>query len=144
VALHHSEQRPWRTSNRRPVPSLQFGKRGWFYEQWRDGEGYQRVKRTALDCPRISPAFLEKERTRLGPLMFAQEYMCEFVDPGASAFSSELIDACLSHESVAQLKPKDLIGKRNRVSGSSSMTNSAPCGMPPARWATHTVFYSGS
>jgi hypothetical protein len=47
---------------------LQFGKRGWFYEQWRDGEGYQRVKRTALDCPRISPAFLEEERTRLGPL----------------------------------------------------------------------------
>jgi len=30
--------------------------------------------------------------------MFAQECMCEFVDPGASAFSSELIDACLSHE----------------------------------------------
>ena len=79
-------------------PSLQFGKRGWFYEQWRDGEGYQRVKRTALDCPRISPAFLKKECTRLGPLMFAQECMCEFVDPGASAFSSELIDACLSHE----------------------------------------------
>jgi hypothetical protein len=98
VASHHSEQRPWRASNRRPVPSLQFGKRGWFYEQWRDGEGYQRVKRTALECPRISPAFLEKERTRLGPLMFAQECMCEFVDPGASAFSSELIDACLSHE----------------------------------------------
>lgn len=44
--------------------------------------------------------------------MFAQEYMCEFVDPCASAFSSELIDACLSHESVAQLKPKVLIGKR--------------------------------
>jgi hypothetical protein len=72
-----------------------FGKRGWFYDQWRNGEGYQRTKKTALDCPRISAAFLEKERLRLGPLMFGQEYMCEFIDPGASAFSTELIGACL-------------------------------------------------
>src|SRR5438477_11830290 len=71
-----------------------FGKRGWFYDQWRNGEGYQRTKKTALDCPRITAAFLNKERLRLGPLMFRQEYMCEFIDPGASAFSSELIDAC--------------------------------------------------
>jgi hypothetical protein len=75
-----------------------FGRRGWFYEQWKNGEGYQRTKKTALDCPRISQAFLDKERKRLGPLMFAQEYLCEFIDPGASAFSSELIDACLSCE----------------------------------------------
>jgi hypothetical protein len=38
---------------------------------------------------------VDKERLRLGPLMFGQEYMCEFIDPGASAFSTELIDACL-------------------------------------------------
>jgi hypothetical protein len=75
-----------------------FGKRGWFFEQWRTGEGYQRVKKTAADCQRISQAFLEKERKRLGPLMYAQEYECEFIDPGASAFSTELIDACLSHD----------------------------------------------
>src|SRR5215472_5046561 len=75
-----------------------FGKRGWFYSQWRDGEGYQRTKKTVLDCSRISPAFLEKERKRLGPLLFAQEYMCEFIDPGSSTFSSELIDACLSRD----------------------------------------------
>jgi Terminase large subunit, T4likevirus-type, N-terminal len=76
-----------------------FGKRGWFYEQWKDGgEAYQRTKRTAADCPRISQAFLDKERQRLGPLLYRQEYQCEFVDPGASAFSSELIDACLSRE----------------------------------------------
>jgi len=75
-----------------------FGKRGWFYSQWRDGEGYQRTKKTVLDCPRISPVFLEKERKRLGPLLFTQEYMCEFIDPGSSTFSSELIDACLSRD----------------------------------------------
>ena len=76
-----------------------FGKRGWFYEQWtKGGDAYTRTKKTAYDIPRISAAFLEKERGRLGPLMFSQEYECVFVDPGASAFSSELIEACLSRE----------------------------------------------
>jgi len=75
-----------------------FGKRGWFYREWRDGRDYQRTRRTAADCPRISPSFLAKERDRLGPLIFKQEYECEFVDPGASAFCSELIEACLSTE----------------------------------------------
>ena len=72
-----------------------FGKRGWFYEQWTFGQGYQRTKRTALDCSRISPAFLDKERQRLGPMMFSQEYMCEFVDADSSVFSSELIELAL-------------------------------------------------
>jgi hypothetical protein len=72
-----------------------FGKRGWFYEQWTSGEGYQRTKRTALDCPRISQAFLDKERARLGPMMLAQEYMCEFIDPDSSVFSSELVEMAL-------------------------------------------------
>jgi hypothetical protein len=76
--------------------STPFGKRGWFYEQWKDGEDYIRTTKTASDCPRISAPFLEKERKRLGPLLFSQEYYCEFIDPGASAFSSELIDACLT------------------------------------------------
>src|SRR5215469_11862783 len=73
-----------------------FGRRGWFYEQWTKGEGYTRTKKTAYDIPRISSAFLEKERLRLGDLMFRQEYLCEFIDPGSAAFSSELIEACLA------------------------------------------------
>jgi hypothetical protein len=72
-----------------------FGRRGWFYEQWAQGEGYQRTRRTALDCPRISQAFLDKERQRLGPLVFSAEYMCEFIDPDSSVFSSELIELAL-------------------------------------------------
>src|SRR5215469_4904581 len=75
-----------------------FGKRGWFYEQWTSGEDYRRTKKTAYDCPRISSEFLEKERKRLGPLLFSQEYETEFIDPGANAFSSELIDRCLSRD----------------------------------------------
>jgi hypothetical protein len=75
-----------------------FGKRGWFYEQWTAGEGYQRTKRTALDCPRISQAFLDKERKRLGPMMYSQEYMCEFIDDNASVFSSELVEMALADD----------------------------------------------
>jgi hypothetical protein len=75
-----------------------FGKRGWFYEQWIEGDGYQRTKRTALDCPRISQAFLQKEKKRLGPLMYAQEYMCEWIDSGTSAFASEMIAMALTDD----------------------------------------------
>jgi hypothetical protein len=72
-----------------------FGRRGWFYEQWQSGKGYIRTKRTARDCPRISKQFLEKELDRLGPLMFSQEYECQWVDADSSAFSSEMIERAL-------------------------------------------------
>jgi hypothetical protein len=72
-----------------------FGRRGWFYEQWTEGEGYQRTKRTVRDCPRISQEFLDKERRRLGPMMYRQEYDCEFIDADTSVFSSELIEMAL-------------------------------------------------
>jgi hypothetical protein len=71
------------------------GKRGWFYEQWQFGTGWQRSKRTALDCPRISESFLARERERLGPVAFNVEYMCEWLDDGTSAFCSELVEAAL-------------------------------------------------
>jgi Terminase large subunit, T4likevirus-type, N-terminal len=72
-----------------------FGRRGWFYEQWSSGEGYERTTKTAADCPRITEAFLAKERKRLGPMMYDQEYNCSFVDADTSVFSSELIEAAL-------------------------------------------------
>jgi hypothetical protein len=83
------------TSGQLVALSSPFGRRGWFYETWIGGGAYTRTLKTADDCPRISRAFLEKERSRLGPMMFEQEYFCRFLDPGDTAFSSELIDACL-------------------------------------------------
>jgi hypothetical protein len=32
------------------------GKRGWFYEAWLRGEGFERIEVAAKDCPRISEA----------------------------------------------------------------------------------------
>ena len=69
------------------------GKRGWFYEQWLRGIGWQRISIKSTECSRIDPQFLEQEREALGPLLFGQEYLCEFHDAENAAFLSELIDA---------------------------------------------------
>jgi predicted phage terminase large subunit-like protein len=61
--------------------STPFGRTGWFYEAWqgKDGGAWDRLKVTARDVPRISPAFLEQERKSLGELWFRQEYLCDFL-----------------------------------------------------------------
>jgi hypothetical protein len=74
------------------------GKRGWFYEQWDNGVGWHRVSIKSTECSRIDPEFLEEEKGVLGPLMFAQEYLCEFHDPEGAAFATELIEAVFTGE----------------------------------------------
>jgi hypothetical protein len=71
------------------------GRRGHFFEAWQNGEGAERIRITARDCPRISAEFLEQQRRKLGPLLHAQEYECEFIDAASSAFSSEMIELAL-------------------------------------------------
>jgi hypothetical protein len=77
--------------------STPFGKRGWFFEEWRGTETWQRVRITAKDCPRIDPEFLKSERIALGDVFFDQEYGCVFGDCIASVFRQEDIDAIVSH-----------------------------------------------
>jgi hypothetical protein len=77
------------------------GKRGWFYEAWMRGIGWDRVSIKSTECPRIDPKFLEEERENLGPLLFAQEYECAFHDPEGAAFLTELIDRAF----VTSFKP---------------------------------------
>jgi hypothetical protein len=74
------------------------GKRGWWYEAWLRGEGWQRVTVKGSECPRILPSFLEEERSALGPLRFSQEYLCEFIDSETSVFASELIQQAMTDE----------------------------------------------
>ncbi len=53
--------------------STPFGKRGWFHGAWEEGgPGWERVKITAYDCPRISPVWLEQERQQIGECGFAK------------------------------------------------------------------------
>jgi hypothetical protein len=76
--------------------STPFGKRGWFFQEWTDGLGWQRVQVTAYDCPRISQAFLDDERRALPAAWFAAEYLAEFTDTTFNVFTQESIDLMCS------------------------------------------------
>jgi hypothetical protein len=71
------------------------GKRGFFYETWTYGQGWQKVSAKATDCPRISRAFLEAERDTLGPTKFPQEYLCEFTESEDALFDEKLIEEAM-------------------------------------------------
>lgn len=77
--------------------STSAGKRGWFHEAWTNGEGWERISVKGVDCPRITKEFLEEERQALGPMRFAQEYECEFIDAETSVFNTDLIQQALTN-----------------------------------------------
>jgi hypothetical protein len=69
-------------------PTTPAGMRGELHRLWSaGGEAWHRVTVKATECPRISPAFLAKERQRLGELLYSQEYECRFVTGGTGYFS---------------------------------------------------------
>jgi len=74
------------------------GRRGYFYENWVNGEGIERIKIIGRECPRIGTEFLDKMLRKLGPMMFAQEFEGEFIDAESSAFSSEMIELALVND----------------------------------------------
>jgi hypothetical protein len=80
--------------------STPFGRRGFFYNEWENGEGWERIKVVASDCPRISKEFLAEEQRSMPALWFAAEYLCEFTDTIDQVFSSEDIAAALSDDVV--------------------------------------------
>lgn len=87
------------TTNGRIVAlSTPAGKRGWFYLEYVSGQGWERTRIAAADCPRISKEFLEDEQRSLGPHVFEQEYNCEFYDPDSAVFSSDLIERALTND----------------------------------------------
>jgi hypothetical protein len=88
------------TSNGRLIAlTTPWGRRGWFFNAWEfGGNSWQRFRVPAVDCPRISKEYLEEELRELGPLRFASEYCCEFVDTADQFFPSALIQRALSKE----------------------------------------------
>ena len=88
--------RCWPRQREIHCPFTPAGKRGFFYEAWTNGEGWDRVSVKGADCPRITKEFLEEERQALGPMRFAQEYECEFIDAETSVFNSDLIQRALT------------------------------------------------
>jgi hypothetical protein len=79
--------------------STPWGRRGFFFEAWEyGGETWQRFRVPAIECSRISAEFLAEELKELGPLRYASEYCCEFVDTDEQFFASSLIEAAMSDE----------------------------------------------
>ena len=83
------------TSGRFFALSTPSGKRGWWYEAFERGHGYERIAVKGSECPRISAAFLADELASLGPMRFQQEYECAFLDSETSVFSTDLIQQAL-------------------------------------------------
>jgi len=76
--------------------STPFGRRGHFFEAWDHGEGWERTKITASQCPRISPAFLAEETSAIGEWWYKQEYECEFVQNLDSVFDYGTVMGAIS------------------------------------------------
>ncbi len=85
------------------LASTPHGKRGFFYEEWASGEGWERYEVPATECPRISPGFLRAELHRMGERHHRQEYFCSFEESDDAVFTCEVIDAAFSDNDVEPL-----------------------------------------
>jgi hypothetical protein len=80
------------------------GRRGFFYDSW-ESNSWTKFEATALECPRISPEFLDEERRLHGAAFFKREYLCDFGYAGESYFDIEGLDAACEagrHEAAQQ------------------------------------------
>ncbi|MBS1876101.1 MAG: terminase family protein [Acidobacteria bacterium] len=78
-------------------------KAGFFWEAWSNEDPeWTRISVKATECPRLSAAFLAKERKRKGEAQFRREFLCEFFDAEASLFGREELFR-LMHPSVRAL-----------------------------------------
>ncbi|MBL8216944.1 MAG: terminase family protein [Bryobacterales bacterium] len=72
-------------------------KRGFFYNEWIASDtDWHKIRATALDCPRISPAWLERRARRLPKAAFEQEFLCVFRSSQLSLFQDEDLQAALA------------------------------------------------
>jgi hypothetical protein len=78
--------------------STPFGKRGWFHDEWHGQGDWQRVRITAEQCPRITPAFLAEELRSMGERYYRQEYMTEFTEVIDAVFRQQDIEAAFSSD----------------------------------------------
>ena len=85
--LHHQ-------TGRLILLSTPFGRRGFFYEEWRDFETnpdtvWHGITVTTDDCPHMSPEFLAEERVKLGERVYRSEYECSFESDATAMFKEE-------------------------------------------------------
>jgi hypothetical protein len=77
--------------------SSAYARQGFLYDSWTNGGGtWKRVKTTAAECRRISPAFLEEERQVMGERIYRREYECEFCSADDAVFDPDAIERALT------------------------------------------------
>jgi Terminase large subunit, T4likevirus-type, N-terminal len=73
--------------------STPYGRRGWFFERWQSNDpGWFKTTIRADQCSRIPTDFLAEQERELGPLLFRQEYCCEFMDAAETIFATALVE----------------------------------------------------
>ncbi len=83
------------------IMSTPFGRRGFFYKEWRDWEEHQDttiwhgITVTTDDCPHMTRKFLAEERQKLGERAYRREYECHFEENEDSVFRMDLIEASI-------------------------------------------------
>lgn len=84
------------------------GKRGEFFRAWSEKTGdWEKITITADQCPRITKRFLDKEKKRLGDLLYSQEYECQFVADSNALLDFETV------QDMFRLTPPDDLNKLN-------------------------------
>lgn len=78
--------------------STPWGQRGFFFHEWQNGAGWERVMITAHQCPRIDPEWLAAERLRIPDAVFKSEYECEFTTTLDAAFTYDQVMGALREE----------------------------------------------
>jgi len=79
--------------------STPWGRRGHFWQTWEHGgPDWHRVRVTAADVPRISPAFLEAERLAIPAHVYRSEYGVEFVQTVDQVFGHDHIMMAISSD----------------------------------------------
>jgi hypothetical protein len=70
---------------------------GFFYETWSSSApNWTKVAIPATECPRISPQYIDEERSRMTANDFAREYLCQFSDPNDALFPSPIIQQAVA------------------------------------------------
>ena len=86
--------------------STPWGRRGWWWNEWETGGAdWHRVRMPATECPRITPAFLARERRSMGDLRFRAEYLCEFTETEGTVFPQERIRAAMQTDVAPLFSP---------------------------------------
>lgn len=98
--------------------STGWGKRGFFHDIWTGGNEYgwqwpwkenspddnwERYSVPGPECPRITPEFLEQEKSKMPDWFYKQEYLCDFAETQDSVFRFDDIAAMFSDD----VKPID-------------------------------------